>query len=408
MAIRIMAKQKQQSIVPIRFYRAVANDPPDQNSDPVRDAPAIDDRGFEMATRPATWGSSDAHGAMVAIQEGDTIKIKILRTDIDNDADLYVTSTDTSVVTVASPNDGGPIPKNGANKNIFQITGIEDKKNTPVKLEVRYGSATGPVISELEPHIYQAVNLSVAFHIVSIRGTAPAKIAADAQTMLDYANDIWRPCGIQFTFNSAQHFYNETIRQHPTDANRSQYRNRTTGTWSNLPYNFDHAGYVTDDNRWTGAQGGSWRESDMIEKVNPANVSINFYWSQNSASYDNAGTRTDGSWNGLSGVGMPRKGGLHIVESAGKYDLGHEIGHFVSLNHSDDDNAGTETDNKDIWLLRRLMYSLWPPDSPDYKKNVGYGDKQYGALVSVKKIPGKYQSNDGELARARKHARRIN
>jgi len=408
MAIKAVVQRNQQSIVPIRFYRAVANDPPDQNSDPVRDAPAVDDRGFEMGTRQATWGSSDAHGAMVAIQKGDTIKIKILRTDIDDDADLYVTSTNTSVITIASPNNGGPIPKNGANKNIFQITGVKDKRNTPVKVEVRYNSTTGPVIGELEPHIFQPVNLSTAFHIVSIRGTSPAKTAADAQTMLDYANDIWRPCGIQFTFNSAQHFYNETIRQHPTNVNRSQYRNRATGTWSNLPYNFDRAGYVTDDERWTPAQGGSWRESDMIERVNPANVSINFYWSHNSASYNKAGIRTDGSWNGLSGVGMHRKDGLHLVESAGKYDLGHEIGHFLSLNHSDDDNAGKETDNKDIWLLRRLMYSLWPPDSPDYKKNVGYGDKQYGALVSVKKMPGKYQNNDGELTRSRKHARKIN
>lgn len=404
MAIRVVVQRNQQSIVPIRFYRAVVNDPPDQNSDPVRDAPAVDDRGFEMGTRRATWGSSDAHGAMVSIQKGDTIKIKILRTDIDDDADLYVTSTNTSVITIASPNNGGPIPKNGANKNIFQITGVEDKRKTPVKVEVRYNSATGPVIGELEPHIFKPVNLSVAFHIVSILGTAPAKTAADAQTMLDYANDIWRPCGIQFTFNSAQHFYNETIRQHPHHANRSQYRKRTTGTWKNLHYNFDRAGYVTEDERWT----KPWRESDMIESVNPANVSINIYWSGNSASYDSTGTYEDGDWNGLSSVGTDRGGGLHLVELAGKYDLGHEIGHFLSLNHSDDDNAGNETDNKDIWLLRRLMYSQWPPNSPDYKKNVGYGDKQYGALISVKKMAGKYHDNDRELSRGRRHARKIN
>jgi len=406
MVIRLSIKKNRQSIVPIRFYRALAADPPSQSADPVRERPAVDDRGFAMGARLGTWGHSTARGAMVGVQEGDTVKVKLLRTDIDDAADLYVTSTDTSVITIASPANGGPIATGGAERNIIEITGVKDKRNAPVAVQVRFGALDGPVIAELEPHIFQAVELSVAFHRVNIFGTAPAKNVDDAQTLIATANDIWNPCGIRFRFNPAN-FFDETIRQHSTNPNRSQYRHRPSGNWRDLPYRFDRAGYVTSDDRWTGAQGGRWRESDMVEGLNPANVSINIYWSGNSAAYNNTGTYEDGSWNGLSVVGGNRRGGLNIVESVGRYDLGHEIGHFLNLNHADENAAGDDTDNQDIWLVRRLMYSGWPATSPNYRHDVGYGPGQYGALVAVKKLPGTYEGNDGDLAPARRHARGI-
>ena len=412
MTLHINVKKKQQSIVPIRFCRAVANDPPGQSSDPVRDAPDVDDRGFHMGNRPAAWGHSDAHGAMIAIREGDTVKVKVLRTDIDDAADLYVSSTDTSVIEIISPVAGTALPTGGPNANTLQIRGVEDKRNTPIKVQIHFGAENGPVIGELEPHIYQEVSLSVAFHMVSIHGTAVGKNAADAQTLLTGVNDIWRPCGIQFTLNNAN-IFNETIRAHPTNVNRSQYQRRPGGAWTDLPHRFSRAGYVTSDERWTNAQGGEWRESDMIESVNPVNVSININWVPHSASYDNSGTYTDGDWNGLSGVGMPRRGGLCISGSATKYDLAHEIGHFLNLNHSDENAAGTDmggaavNPDKNIWLVRRLMFSDWPANTPNYRRDVGYGNDQYGALISVKKLGGTYSNADGDLARSRRHGRTI-
>jgi len=173
MPIRVFVKRNQQSICPVRFQRAVTGLP-------ARDAPDVDDRGFAMGTRPATWGSTDTEGPMVGIRMGDTIRVKVVREDMENTGDLYVTSSDSNLVEVIAPVNGGPLPNTG----IFQIRGVVDRRNAPVKVEVRYGAADGPIIGELEPHIYQEVSLRLAFHLVTIRGTATTRNAGNCQTLL--------------------------------------------------------------------------------------------------------------------------------------------------------------------------------------------------------------------------------
>jgi len=398
MPIRVFVKRGQQSIVPVRFTRAVTGLP-------ARDAPDVDDRGFAMGTRPATWGSTTAEGAMVGIRMGDTIRVKVLREDMENTGDLYVTSSDSNLVEVVAPVNGGPIPNTG----IFQIRGVVDRRNAPVKIEIRYGAANGPIIGELEPHIYQEVSLRLAFHLVTIRGTATTRNAANCQTLLTRINDIWRPCGIQFTLTNAN-IVTETIRANPAGGG-DQYRRATDGAWRPLPgamagQTFTHAGGVTSDERWGDDE---YREFDSLRTLNRRFVSINIYCVNTCHSYDSAGAHTTPAWNGLSYVGEPRRNGLAIRDAASAYDLAHEIGHFINNNHSDQDSAGDDqgTTDKNMWLARRLMFSDWPDAAPPYRNDVGYGANQYGALVSVKSLGGTYSGVDGELARSRRHARTI-
>lgn len=376
--------------MPIRFTRAVTGGP-------VKDAPAVDDRAFAMGARTGTWGNSTARGAQVSITEGDTVRVKLLREDIEPAAQLYASSTDTSVVQVIAPASGSPIPNNG----IISIKGVVDKKNTPVTVQIHYGSKDGPVIGELEPHVFKLIRLRLAMHLVNIYSVDTARWNATAATLktnmtalVQQVNDIWRPVGVELRTDNML-IIRDQIRRNPTTAGRSQYYRRSSSSWRSLPTplgatgNFTTAGTITDNAAWGNAQ---YREFDTLIKLNFISNRVNVYCVNN-------GT----GWAGLSYVGTNR--GLAIGDNASSYDFAHELGHYLNLEHADHNAAGNDADNKENWLLRRLMYSDWPPAAPPHRNNVGYGSGQYGALVSVKKLPGDYTGADGEVAKSRRRAR---
>lgn len=405
MAIRLHVKRGQQSIVPLRFCRAVTGDPP------VRDAPDVDVRGFNMGPMPGTWGDSDAAGAMVGIMVGDTIRVRILREDIENAGDLYVTSTNTDIVDVISPVNGGPVPNSG----IFSIRGRVDRRNSPVKIQVHYGSDSGPVIGELEPHIFQRIRLRIAVHLVNIYGTDTNRRNADANitrnnitNLINGVNDIWRPAGIEFRTDNMQIIHDE-VRRNPANAVRSQYFHRGSGSWRSLPAplgaagNFVSAGTITSNSTWGAGGADEYREFDTLINLNFVANRVNIYCVHTSAEWNATSASYTPDWNGLSYVGLNR--GIAIVDVASNYGLAHELGHYLNNNHADENAAGNDADNKEIWLVRRLMYSGWPDAAPAYRNDVGYGADQYGALISVKQLGGDYSNQDGELARSRRRAR---
>src|SRR5262249_156653 len=142
MPIQLRVRKRKQVIVPVRFTRAVTGPP-------VLDALDIDDRGFQMGTRPETWGASDALGAMLAITFNGVIRVKLLREDIDASCPLVIRSSDTKIVEMVDPSGGGLAVADG----VFKIRGLVDTVRHPVVIEVRLGGQQGPVIGELEPHV---------------------------------------------------------------------------------------------------------------------------------------------------------------------------------------------------------------------------------------------------------------
>jgi len=371
MAVKVVVRNNKQIIVPLRFGRAV-------DGAPVIDAPDVDDRGFAMGNRPGTWGSTNARGAMVGITAGDTVRIKLRREDIDDfgKLKLFATSSDTNVVTVVDSDQ-----QIGA-EGIFSIKGLVDVISTPVKIQIHMNSTTGPVLAEMEPHIFQLRQLRTVAHLVTITGAGGSvkttRTAQDLVDLFNQVNAIWRAAGVEFTYNPAE------IRDGAADT-----------------IHLATAGIVT-----TNLAAGQAPEFDRLMNLNKANGAVNVYCVH--------GSQDPSGWDGLTSAkdANPAAFGSALVdgEQQGQRPLGaqasamvlaHELGHYLDLQHYNENAAGT-TVRSDIWTERRLMDAAFPSQDPPYHFNVGYGDGQQGVVIDLKCLRG--DPTDGDLAVARRRS----
>jgi hypothetical protein len=394
--INVTVRHDRQIIVPIRFTRAVTGPP-------QADAPDIDDRGFEMGTRSASWGASNARGAMVGIMLWQTIRVRVLREDIDAGAELFVTSTRPAVVDVVAPPAGTRLPNNG----IFQIRGRADRRNQPVSIQVHLGASDGPVLGELEPHVFARRRVRVRVHRCTINGTAvmdggvavPAgttRTRAQINALFNLANAIWQPTGIQFRIVS-----------------RGTLDTTLTARPGNIahPVNQSFQGCVTRDNS------GTWY-AQFFELVaqNRMRRAVNVYfvpriYNAQDAAAGNNPFRTPGAAQSFRDAA---RYGVVFGDNCRNNDLAHELGHVLHLDnhagpgfgHADDTSAGRQTRDT-LWTRRRLMYSQSPlgvAGQPAYMTNVGYGGDT-GRLITVKNIDG--DDTDGETREANINSRNL-
>jgi hypothetical protein len=355
MSVKVKVRNNRQIIVPLRFGRAVTGDS-------VADAPDVDDRGFAMGNRPGTWGSTNARGAMVGITAGDTVRIKVRREDIDGTAKLFVTSSDTNVVTVTAP--AGELAVDG----IFSIKGLIDVISVPVKIQVHLGSTTGPVLAEMEPHIFQLRQLRVVAHLVTINGTAPARTADSLVQLFQDVNVIWRAAGIEFLFNTAETL-NDSIN------------------------GFATAGTVTTN---LSANPPTFGEFSRVINLTPDRNAVNVYFVQ--AANEFTGLTLDHDSARPSGFGVA------LIDIGNAHDLAHELGHFLDLDiHAGEDREGHHA-RDDVVSERRMMFDFDPLASaqPAYRHDVGYGDLVPGNLIDLKDFTA--DASDGALARSRRRS----
>jgi hypothetical protein len=310
---------------------------------------------------------------MVGITEGDTVRIKVLREDIEDLAPLFVTSTDTAVVTVVAPPGGGPLPAD----NIFSITGVKDLANRPVAVQVRIGDANGPIIGEIEPHVFQQRTLRVRAHLVTINGTATARTAASLVNTFADVNRIWRPCGIQFTYNQADTM-TEVINGFSVAGQMTTSMNTTT------------AGHTNTAN--------DWAEFSSIINTRPVNSHINVYFTQ--AANEVFGLTFNNK------VARPNGYGIVSADPATSNSVAHELCHYLDNPNHAQQALAPGAAHQDIWARRRLMWtpSPWNPSAIAHQNNVGYGANTRGALMTVKEHPATVDVTDNELARARRRA----
>jgi len=370
------------TIVPVRFARAVTGAP-------ILDAPDVDDRGFLFGGNSGLT-RSPARGAMVGIAVGDTVRVRVLRKDIEPGADLYVTTSDASVVAITNPAGGGQVPANG----IISIRGVQDVSGRPVKIEVRFGAVDGPIIGELEPHVFSVRNVNVLVHLVTIDGVATTQTAAGLVNLFRQVNAIWRPAGINFVYNQAN-TVTETIVG-------TQFRRRD-GTMAALPGPLGPAGtYATAGTVTTNIAGGNWQEFSTLLQIYPDANSVNVYWVHaapefSGLTYDNDIARPNGYGIAMTDLQPAWAASFASVTA-------HELGHFLNLDrHASEDASGNSNRTEDMWVYRRLMCSPWPPANPAWRHNTGYGAGVRGGQISLKNLVA--DPNDSETVRARRRAR---
>ena len=374
MAIRLKVRRKKQIVVPIRFTRAVTGDP-----DPA--APDVDDRGFVMGTRPGTWGSTAMRGAMVSVQEGDTIKVKVLREDIDATAPLFVVSTNSDMASISGA--AGPLGADG----IFSLEGVKDSKNVPVKIEVHLGADDGPVLGELEPHIFQQRQLRVRAHLVSINPPASGpdadstttQTAAGLVALFVGVNKIWRAAGVEFLYNE--------------DETRSMsisgfaVKGQVTTHLDAKPPTFAEFSRLLNFH-------------DPVGGDRPDPNAINVYF-----------VHLANEWLGLTfdhDEARPSGFGVAIADhttgrtlASGPHELAHELGHYLDTDVHAGENSERTHVREDLVSERRMMFDAAKVDlaNPPYRQDVGYTQGRAGNLITVKELAA--DPSDGEVARNR-------
>jgi len=353
MAISLTVRNNNQIVVPVRFARAVTGGS-------VIDAPDVDDRGFAMGARPGTWGSTDARGAMVSLTQGDTVRVKVVRADIDDSAPLFVTSTNTAVLEISGSS--GPLAADG----VFRIHALEDVVDAPVKVQVRLGSEEGPVLGEMEPHVFQLRQVRVRAHLCSINGVGTVRTAASLVALFNGVNVIWRAAGIQFLYDQTQTL-TETI----------------------VAATFAVPGQVTTTPADT-------HEFSLLVNTNPDPNQINVYFVQLASAFTGGTVDHD----------TPRPGGFGIIfiDIGNAHELAHELGHYLDTDIHAGERVGSIHFRDDVWVERRLLYEFSPLDAGQaaFRHDVSYGNLLPGNLISVKHLP--LDPSDGEVARNRRRA----
>lgn len=381
--------------MPVRFVRADVGFSEFDKPDP-------DNRGHVMGDRPARWNTTDARGSQLGIMQGKEVDIRLIREDIDNSAHLYVVSTQPSVCEVVTPRQGQRLRRNG----IIQLRGIASTTARPTKIQVRLGSANdGPVIGELEPHVFAVRRLPLRPHRVCINsqtgatvttGNVPRNIAINrAVTRM---RKIWRPLGIEFAL---QPTVDDTVR-------------------------LSHANQVVDPDD------DSWHEVSEILGIQRARrraargTTLPATWKDRCVNWYiiHAFRPSAGSPGTTVGLGVRRSladrlathfghsvdPGVITIDRGVTSDreqervartLAHEVGHFLDLEHCHNQHAGSPA--LDTYSRRALMYPLsWLDpahatpnlaNQPRYN-DAGYGDRVRGCMLTIKDLTE--HDTDGE------------
>lgn len=361
---------KYHRIVPGRFKRATTG-----AVDMAK--PDMDDRG----------SSGSDHEPIVGMIGAQTITVRLTRENIDTAAALFVTSSAPSVVTIASPA-GGALPST-ADMDI-QITATAGSANLrTAKLEVRFGSATGPIVQQLAVWVLAPIIVNVCVHLCTISdaaGTSGATTVttASAATMLNEVNKIWRPAGVLFV--------------------GILYRNTpiTLSTPGTVAVNFGSAAAPTSTGVMIPAN--TWAEFTTTLGTNRFAAAANVYFVR---ALDNVATHaTNAITYDKDATAQP---GIVIHDAADANDLAHELGHFLDLDDHADEDPSAANLRSDSWSRRRLMHSFNPyglagDGTPTYQVDVGYGSYKRGAMLTMKDLSN--DRTDGECTKARTRARR--
>lgn len=385
------------AVSPVRFTRAPdANNANIETGSPNSNAPDPDDRCFIAGKRNFV---PDGHCSGVLPVGLDTAvpqatrpetRVRLIREDMENTGTLYVTSSSAAHLDITSPAAGAALP--GRKKMIIKF---KVKKSGSCFLEVRFGTANGPIIHRLCVWINEVSDVDIVAHVPAINGTAQTDAAgnpvparstrtdAEIQNLINEANEIYLPYGLRFMLDPA------IDRAGPA-------------------MNLTNRGFVNDQTN----------EFDTTTAHNRVNRAINMYFVPQIGTAAEIG-QVGGS--ACSAKGNPNTFGSLIADmTSGGQTIAHELGHvlnlvndpkpspkFIHVNTREDPAIpGTGRDVRDdIISRRRLMWAytnlLADPNMP-YRTNVGYGASQPGSMLAIKQLD--HERTDLEMLEVQKAA----
>jgi hypothetical protein len=318
-------------------------------------------------------------------------RVRLLRMDIETTAPLFVTSEAPGVVEVTLPVAGASLP--ATPEMMVKMRAIASGST---HLQVRFGSATGPIIHQMQVVVSPLVDVRTVAHVPTINGAPfvdpatgapfPAQSTrsdASIRATVDSCNLIFFPYGIRFVLDAAidRAGVLNLARQGMVDDLTNEF-NRTTAL--NRVANSANAYFVPQIANGTA--------------TNPINRTLGVATS----------ARTE-----------PASFGLLVSDRAsGGHVIAHELGHLLNI-VNDPTNEFLHIDTivdpaipgtgkrvrDDIISRRRLMFSSlrFSLDATRaYKDDVGYGARLAGHMLTIKQLNN--DKTDDELREVRRTA----
>jgi hypothetical protein len=399
---------KWERVVPVRFARAPhATDPTISTGPYDANAPEPDDRGFLPHTVGGASFPVGLDEAVAAAARPET-RVRLIRMDMENAAQLFVTSSNLARFEITQPATNAVLPS--TKEMMIKIRALTAGT---ANLEVRFGSIAGPIIHQMEVVLNPVIAVRVVAHVPTINGAAfinpapppagapfptpqgtafPAQSArtdASIRALIDGANLIYFPYGIRLTLDAV--------------VNRG---NLVTLT---------RQGMVDDlTNEFTTAQVGRLAHA------------INAYFIPQIA--NGAASNPINSTAGVatSARGNPTTFALFVADWATSFEvIAHEIGHvfdivndptneFVHINTMTDPAIpGTGRDVRyDTISRRRLLWAytdFFPGNAAPaprghnlaIRDDVGYGNNTPGGMFTIKGLSN--DKTDHEMADVRRN-----
>jgi hypothetical protein len=413
-------------VAPVRFARAVSG-----FSD--ADAPDLDDHGF------LTSDLCSAHGPVVGVMPGHTVRVKVIRDRLAETAWLFPFMEDPSIAEIVHPHQGVPLnPKDHPDEvpghsaqgperkgDCIYIRGKETNSTKMTRLRLHLGSGKKPILAEMAVRVYPRLKVKIKAHWVTIHGeekadfnSSPSPLITDPEirNAFQRVNDVYAQAGIAIEL--AGDVLRDTVttvipRPGSILAQNTPFRRQGTVT------------IVSDEDE-------SWNlEVQTLFRTKAAPGMLNVYFvghffkeEGEETGWDTAlGRGYNRTYARISSeiLGTPHRPGwpacgvgLIMVDTLDPkttaFVLAHEIGHCLGLHHYD-----VGEDREDLWAHRDLMFHRTTLDhglvfSPSGDKNtparqrVGYGTYGSGSIVTghllmtrrLKKIE---QSNQIAVAR---------
>ena len=394
MAINIQIKNECR-IVPVRFERATKGEPNEK-------FPDIDDRGHAHAipTVNGLAASDEVCSAVLALAVNKEVEINMIREDIDNNAPLFVTSSDSAVLSILSPQERTKCGAERTCKLTLKASSIDNSTPKLVFVEVRFGKANGPIIAKLATYIFPTLIVNVQPYYVTIddrAGNSGAYPRVDFESTMQKAKAIWSHYGIELAFTKLKNIHVKLNKKNHMEL----------AEINNL--------YKTD---WTSNHINLY----FVQELEGQNTLSYSFTPQNYAGYafpiddDNAlPLKHPGVFVAMKTETLDRSDNTQSCA----HSIAHEIGHFFTLcdPRVSTSSPDTVSEQCDTWSTRLLMSnpnlitrSHAPQEGknwPDFNK-FGYGNTakgtHSGCMVSLKNIhTSAIAGADGQCSVARNH-----